>query len=401
MAAFVYPSGWPGTVPLGYVFDNVEYQLLWDQLVKAPNFEDGGTWSPTGVVTVGGSGFSLTGTGHTVAASARLNVAASGEIRFTNHAGSSGGPIFRIDGTSGDILGYVVNNVAQLDVENGAVLRVKDGGALDVFGSLTLKNTSGPGAITAEANTSITLLSGSDVIAASGSTITVSGDLDVNDGGALTLKAGSNFATNAASGGDPAAYAQFNGETAFAGATTFISGTWPLLSSARTVHRHATSIALCTFNNHAGAGPDDPDLWVKVSNVSTGAMWRTRVATATGDYSILEFEGLPEGATITNVEVDTKGGDATIPTYPTFRIVKWRTGETDPDNVSSAVTDEHSGAGSWDSAVDTTTVTPSSTTTIDRDYRYGIKITHPYAIAGSFFYVYRCEMRLSASAIKV
>jgi hypothetical protein len=181
MSHFSYPSGWISPVPSGHVPGPVEYELLWDQVYASVNGDGGGTWAPSAFITVGGSGFQLTGTGHSLAASARLNVESTGEIRLKN------GALLKVDGSGGDIRLEVLTNVATLTVQSGAVAQVSSGGALDIYGAITLKDTGGPGSITAEANTTITLSSGATLNTADGSTVNLTGTTNVR--GPVVLKA--------------------------------------------------------------------------------------------------------------------------------------------------------------------------------------------------------------------
>lgn len=206
MSHNAYFAGWAGSVSDGHVPDGTEYTLLWNQLYASINGDDGGTWAPGAFITVGGSGFSLTGTGHRIAASARLNVESTGEIRIKD------GATLKLDGAAGDILAQVISNVATLTAQTGTVIKVEAGGALDVYGGLTLKNTSGPGSLTAEANTLISLSSGATMTAASGSTVNLTGDANVR--GTLTIKAS----------GGPGSLVQENGTaTIFGGAVSLAS----------------------------------------------------------------------------------------------------------------------------------------------------------------------------------
>ena len=148
MAHFVYPAGTPlGTVSFGYVVPHTDWQTTIQQVFKAINGDQGGTWAPSGFITVGGSGFEFTGTGHSLASSARLNVESGAEVRLKN------GALLKADGAGGDIRLEVLTNVATLTIQSGAVQKVEAGGALDVYGGLTFKDTSGPGNATWEANT--------------------------------------------------------------------------------------------------------------------------------------------------------------------------------------------------------------------------------------------------------
>lgn len=181
MAHFIYPAGTPlGVVPFGYVFPSSEWQSTIRQVYKAINGDEGGTWAPSSYIVVGGSGFSLTGTGHQLAASARLTVQSTAEIRVAN------GGLVKLDGTGGDILMKVAGGIATIEAETGTVIKVNAGGALDMYGSFTLKDTNGPGSFTAEANTTITLLSGSTMTAAASSTINLTGAVALR--GILTVK---------------------------------------------------------------------------------------------------------------------------------------------------------------------------------------------------------------------
>ena len=162
MAHFIYPAGTPlGVVPFGYVFPSSEWQSTIRQVYKAINGDEGGTWAPSTYIVIGGSGFSLTGTGHQLAASARLTVQSTAEIRVAN------GGLVKLDGTGGDILMKVAAGVATIEVESGAVVQVDAGGALDVYGSATFKSG---GSGQWESGSSATFLSGATVTLASGRT---------------------------------------------------------------------------------------------------------------------------------------------------------------------------------------------------------------------------------------
>lgn len=153
MAAFPPPFGagiaYGGSVPssggTGLGLNGIN-----DNLPKAPNLVDGGaTYNPTDPVVIGGSGLHCSGTGWAVLSSARLTI-------------NNGGTI-RADGTSGDIDLKVTGGTALLDAGNGTAIRVLSGGSLDVFGTATLKNTSGPGALVMEANTTMTVNSAATI----------------------------------------------------------------------------------------------------------------------------------------------------------------------------------------------------------------------------------------------
>lgn len=394
MGHFIYPSGTPvGMVPFGYVIPSSEWELVIQQLFKAANFDDGGTWAPGSFVTVGGAGFQLTGTGHTVAASARLNIAAGGEIRLTDTASGITVPMIRVNGSGGDIWIWVNSHVSTIEFRSGSLLKLNAGAAFDAYGAVTFKAT-GSG-FTVETGLTATWSSGSTLLIASGATMNVSGDLAVKNGGTLTCENLSNFT------GSSTAFAQWAGEWWFAGLAKFVASTWPKLDPARSWRRFATSIAMVSYNNHAGTGPDNPDAWFALSNLSTAPCLRTASAAASGDFTLLEFTDLPDGGTLTSVEVDSRGGNSTLPTYPKYRIVRWKTGQSGLTDLSAVTDDTHSNDSNWDSAVETTTITPLVSHTIDKTYRYGLLINHPYAVLGSYMRVFRVEMIGTATELRL
>ncbi len=147
----------PGFWVPNSVVDPDEFEDLDEIRPWLANFSTGSSHTPSGFVTVGGSGFQFTGTGHEVAASGRVTVQSTGEIRV-----ASGG-LIRLDGTSADIDLKVTAGTPLIDVGNGCAVRILSGGSLDVFGTATIKNTSGPGSIVMEANTSLAVNSAATV----------------------------------------------------------------------------------------------------------------------------------------------------------------------------------------------------------------------------------------------
>ena len=135
MAHFIYPAGTPlGVVPFGYVFPSSEWQSTIRQVYKAINGDEGGTWAPSTYIVIGGSGFSLTGTGHQLAASARLTVQSTAEIRVAN------GGLVKLDGTGGDILMKVAAGVATIEVEKSHLDAVMQGDLDEVTAALTAEH---------------------------------------------------------------------------------------------------------------------------------------------------------------------------------------------------------------------------------------------------------------------
>lgn len=176
----------------GSVVDQGEFEHLDDYSYAVDG--RGGTYAPATQIVVGGAGLSLSGSAHevtgtlTVASLALITIADGGTIK-ANGSGAA------------DITLKVVSNVALLDVESGASVRIKAGGSLDVFGALTLKKVSGPGSLTAEDTTAITLNSGAQIIAADGSTVNLH---DTNLRKTLTLKSVANGGPGAINGEDDA-----------------------------------------------------------------------------------------------------------------------------------------------------------------------------------------------------
>lgn len=386
MANFIYPAGTPlGTVPSNYVLPSSDYQTVIQQLFKAPNFTDGSTHAPSAFVTVGGSGFQLTGTGHTLDSAARLNVESTAEIRIKSGAE------------------LTIQSGGQATVEAGGLLQVDATGQIDVLnlasivvrGTIRLEETSGPGVFIAENTTTSTWQSGSTATFNSGSTLNVSGDANLKSGSTTHLESGGNLYL------DSGSFCQVSGALDLAGTTTFIGGTWPALYPARSWTRRSMTIALTTHNNgDTNGSPDAPDTWLETSDAANTPVLRTRTATASGQYTIVEFRNLPEGGTITQIDITSKGTGTTITQIPQYRIIRWQDGEHNYTNVSALTDDVHTTAN-FTSFSDTTTITPSSTTTIDHNYQYGLLILHPYDAGGCYARFYEVVMTGTATALKV
>jgi hypothetical protein len=366
---------------LGSVVDPEEFEGLDRDRALAIDGR-GGTYEPTDPLVIGGDGLDLSGTNHVV--SGKLTVASLALISIAD-----GGEIKAEGASDADIRLRVVSNVARLEVGSGAVVQVKAGAALDVHGSLTLKQTSGPGSLTAESGTSITLADGSTLTAADGSQVYLNGDteiggaVDVIDDGSIAFGTGAEITGAAASLFPviPAALLDWDGRADFAD-LRLKGSSWPTLSSARNWERHSLDVAFCTNSNaNASTGPFNPDIWPEPSDLSTSMCLRTRAVGGSGDYSVVELKGLPQGATLANVKVKSKGVNNTAPVYPTYQIVRWIEGDA-LQSISDPETDIHDSLGSWDTLSRTTTIEPSSAHTIDCSYRYGVKITHPYPSGG-------------------
>ena len=386
MANFDYPAGTPlGTVPSNYVLPSVDWQTNIQQVFKAPNFEDGSTHAPSAFVTVGGSGFELTGTGHSLAASARLNVESTAELRLKN------GALLKADGSVGDIRLEVLSNVATLTAQSASVVNLD--GTTAVKGDVAFKST-GPATLAFETGVTATWASGSTAVHASGSTTTFGGTTNVSSTGTVTFQNSSNLTSGAS------AFAQWSGTWWFAGECVFVGGTWPKLAGDRDWTRHSFDIALTTYNAGDTTGPSSPDTWVETSDLAASPAIRTASATTSAHYCIIEFRDLPEGGDLAEVEIITKGEGASVTTLPKYLLVRWQTGETSTSSLSLLTTDAHT-TGNFTAIVETTTVTPVSTVTVDRSYRYGVKIFHPYDAGGCYMRVYDVVARGTADSIRV
>ncbi len=157
-----------------------ELKKIDENLVKAPNFAEGGIYVPSSFITVGQAGFQLDGTGHEIAATTgRLTVQTGAEIRLA--AGSI------------------------LKAQSGGNVKIESGGSLDVFGACTFKSGGG---FTIDSGSTCTMSSGGTLTCASGSTTNLSGTTLVR--GAMTIK----------SSGGPGSL------TVEAGCTTTVAGTF-------------------------------------------------------------------------------------------------------------------------------------------------------------------------------
>mgnify|MGYP000122525934 FL=1 len=234
----------PGLWILGSVVSPAELEHL-DDYSLAIDGDAGGTYAPSAAIVIGGSGVTFSGANHHV----------SGTLTVDNLAVISiadGGTV-KAEGSGGaDITLSVVSNVATMSVGSGAVAKILAGGALDVYGALTLKDTSGPGSITAEDHTTITLASGATLAAASGSTVSLTGTTDVRGNltlkasggpGALIQEAGTTTTLNGSTAVGAAATITYATGATIAGLQTRTGGVLKSGSAARTIHRPAALLA--------------------------------------------------------------------------------------------------------------------------------------------------------------
>ena len=389
MSHFTYPPGTPtGTVPLLYAVPSTDWKHVIDAVYASINGDGGGTWAPSAFITVGGSGFQLTGTGHEIAGSARLTIQSLGELRVAN------GGLIKIDGTSGDIRIEVVSNVAKLTVQAGATL--SSAGALDLESTCVM---------TAKSGSEIDLASGSSVIAASGSTIemqagstcSVAGDFDVESTGVTTWKSGSNLI------GAAGAFLQWTPAAWFADLNC-VSSSWPSLAPSRSWSRGAAVLIPMSYTGGATSGPSSPDIWTAQSNIKNSPCYLTSDLDASGGASVLEFRDLPIGATITSVTITTRGtvvaGAAS--TLPTYRIVSWVDSNAADFTTHSSLTTDGAVAATFPTVTTQTTIAATGSPTVTAGRRYGLLITHPYqAVTNQGMRIYECTMNGTATSMRI
>lgn len=372
----------------GSVVDPLEFEYI-DRDIAAALDSNGGTYALAAALVLGGAGLHLFGTTHKVLGSARLEVASSGEVR----------------------------------VLSGGVLRVSAGGALDVYGGATVKSGGG---VTVDSGGSVTLASGSSLTAASGSTTNLTGStlvrgamvikssggpgtLDVETGCTLTAESGALVDIETAlfkvkSGGqvsflDGADLVSEDGATAiWLGSWTFGNDEWPQLAPARTWTRAG-------FDIISMVGDGTPEMYWGLSPATNGPCVATALATTTGKKSLLRLLDLPVGGTLTSVVVTSQGfsGSSTPTQVPTYRLVSW--GDTSAaglTNLSSIVTDAHTGGNWLSTALDNTITATGSGFVIDPALNYGVLVTHPYDGGfGTQGIFYRADSTGTVSAIEL
>jgi hypothetical protein len=398
MAHFVFFTGYTDPIPDGHVPDSVEYTLLWKQVYAAINGDGGGTWSPSAFITVGGSGFQLTGTGHSLAASARLNVESTGEVRLKN------GALLLVDGSGSDIRIEVASNIPKITVGSTGVISLS--GALDVEanGLVTVKNLGG---VAVASGGEVLFQSGSLLQQDSGGVADIYGTVNLKNTGQLKAKSGSStlFESGSQVTGNAGSTIAWSGALNVLGDLTLVgSSNWVNLSSARTVTRGEFDLIPLTYST-SGLLRSAQIAWFEALSTD-GPAAVTDLATTTGGKSILRLLDLPVGAAITQVEIESQGfgGSGGTSTLPTYQLVSWAaTGSTGLTTHTSAVDDDHS-AGNWLSTTVTTTVTPGSPPTVTAGRNYGIKVTHPYDPSpslGTQVVISRCEATLSATKLQL
>jgi len=396
MAHFVFFTGYTDPIPDGHVPDSVEYTLLWKQVYAAINGDGGGTWSPSAFITVGGSGFQLTGVNHSLAASARLNVESTGEVRL------KAGALLKADGTSGDIRLEVTGGVATLTIQANALGVLAENADFDAYGAITLKDNGGAagsgGNLIVEDTGLITVQSGGLVAIADGATFTLNGDQNISSTGVVTYQNGSNLTSGAT------AFAQWSGEWWFAktvkvtSAGDFIiqgSTNWIQYETARPWSSPGRILLPLTFAGGSTSGPADPDAWVEKSDLSAAPCFRTSSVATAGGISVIEFVDLPTGGEITEVTVTTKGTDSgsIASTRPQYQIVSWEDSAAAGNTTHSLLTTDAGSIATFGLTVTQTTIAATGSPKITAGRHYGLRVIHPYeAINNQGVRIYECTI---------
>jgi len=397
MAHNSYPAGTPtGVVPSLYAVPSTDWKTVIDQAYAAINGDGGGTWSPSAFITVGGSGFQLTGTGHSLAASARLNVESTGEVRL------KAGALLKADGTSGDIRLEVTGGVATLTIQANALGVLAENANFDAYGALTLKDNGGAagsgGNLIVEDTGLVTLQSGALMALASGATFTLNGDQNISSTGVVTYQNGSNLTSGAT------AFAQWSGEWWFAktvkvtSAGDFIiqgSTNWIQYETARPWSSPGRILLPLTFAGGSTSGPADPDAWVEKSDLSAAPCFRTSSVATSGGISVIEFVDLPTGAEIAEVTVTTKGTDSgsIASTRPQYQIVSWEDSAAAGYTTHSSLTTDAGSIATFGLTVTQTTIAATGSPNVTAGRHYGLYVVHPYeAINTQGVRIYECTI---------
>lgn len=361
----------------GYAFEDpvtdTEMNLINDQIVKAPNWVDGGaTYTFTGEIIVAGAGLRFNSTtdfssGSVTAFESGSTVNVAGEMNVT----TDGAVEVNGDGT------VSFNDDSILAMKDGSQFTAAAGVLATVLGTWNFNTGS---ILSINSGATIRVLSGAAFTGASGSTSTW-------NSGSSTVFAGTNT---------------FSGTTNFSGATTFTAGTWPKLSS-RSWTRRSLNICNVSYGNHASAGPTDADAWLRSStSTSTNPPFiQTATETAAGSFHWIELKDLPDGSTVTQVAVTTTGNlSNTSLTLPSYRIIRWQGGSA-PDNMSSLTADGHVSAD-WLSGPLSTTITINANSVIDKTYRYALIVNHPSASGGgTFMTITECSASGTATELRL
>jgi hypothetical protein len=405
MANHVSPHGGPYSSKDPFLY--TELDALIDALIKSPNFDEGSAHAPTADIELSGSmggGFvfaddfpfsgEIDAAGDvTVNASsaalwtftADVTVQTLGPVEFYGVTTLKSGGTFVTAAGSTTTFGAQVYFDGLVDFRSGSDVEIKSGATWDFDAGATVglaATMTVTGQITVSGTGNISVASSGQILGASGSILTWLGtanlqnevnftsgsDVEVKSGAAWDFESGSTLG--------------LAGTTSITGATTFASGTYPLLSSRAWTER-TTVIAVTSYGVIGGdVGPADANMWTRRDAGTSVPTYITDTQQAAGAESLIEFTNLPHGQTITTVSLETNGTNANTPDfYPTYRLVRWQAGDTAFANMSNITTDEHATTLDWSAANQITEITVTALGTIDRAYRYGVRVIHPYHTA--------------------
>lgn len=305
------------------VIPQEEFEALDAIRPKLINAAEGSVHAPTGWIVIGDA----TGTGN-----AGLHVTGGTKLNSIQVALLAPNGVLTIVDTS------------EVRVVNGAFIKIKDGGLLLVEpggeirvgddGILSCKPGSKlkiEGEATLAAAAELTLDGLSTVIAAGGSAVNLGGD------------------------------------------TTLTNGTWLKLAPARSWERHSLTIACTTLVSGTPQASKAP------SNLAGGVDMIETVSTSSSAQStLIELNHLPDGGTLSGVVIESQGvsGGGVNLVLPRFQIIRWK--GTAAAQLMSSLTPYNGVTATYDSTLATTTVTASDNTTIDNNYRYGLRVFHAY-----------------------
>lgn len=369
-----------GDWTLNSTIDPEEAEAL-DDRYTAIDGATGGEHEPTTQIGIGGEGLGLAGENHEIREDAILTNSGTIEIPDGGLIRALLNGIVRIeDGGLLELLGTADGAGAELRLNtlsrilaqgtsgNEAQIRVGQYGRLRILAN---------GLLDIEDDGIATVKSGAVLVVDDGGKIQVAGQILLTGDGDITVPSGGQI--QGASG----SIVTLAGTNSLSSLALVGASTWPALSTARDWSRSSLDVAWCSFQGgqNEGSAGEAMDVWSEKSDTSTGRALRTHPMAVSGGFSVVQFRDLPSGGIVSNVKIKTKGINNTVDQYPQFLLIRWQDGESGYESLSSLVTDGHSGGGDFDTTIVETTITPTTTTTIDNAYNYGLRILHPYYAA--------------------
>ncbi len=187
-----------------------EFTYLDQTLFKAINGDDGGTWAPAAVITIGGLGLTVTGpligadAQITITSGKFLTIASGGTMTLQNGATAT------FSGTTTITSSFTFTSTSSIVMLNGATATIQDGAGLTVLGSVSVNATGFVGLYgTAELNGTNTMSgifnylagnkikgvpnldAGATFVVSAGGKINVLGSVEWQSGATWAMKGGS------------------------------------------------------------------------------------------------------------------------------------------------------------------------------------------------------------------